>query len=94
MDNVRAQSGATLASELPGYAVLLERYLSSTGGVFEEHGQSGDDIARLIVEIAGSPQPHLRYVTSDFARAMVEQKFVDPSGDSVVELFAARLESP
>ena len=48
-------------------------------------------MAKLIVAIAAEPRPHLRYATSDFALGLIRQKYVDPSGDSVLELFGSRL---
>ncbi len=91
VDSARARSGATLSSDVPGYAELLSRYAAAVQGVFAEHGQTPDDVGRLIVEIARSPSPHLRYPTSPYARGLVARKYVDPSGDSIVELFASRL---
>jgi hypothetical protein len=47
-------------------------------------GQTGDDVARTILEAATEDAPHLRYQTSEFARAAVAQVRVDPTGDSIV----------
>ena len=73
------------------YAALIANYMGAMGDVFATYGQTGDDIARIIVEIAGADQPDFRNVTSDFARTMVKPKVVDFSGNNVVDAFAARL---
>lgn len=91
--STRAASVPVLTTHIEGYAPLIAAYAKSIGNVFEEHGQSGDDIAKVIVEIANTETPHLRYATSDYAKAFVGQKYVDPTGDSIVEVFAARLKS-
>jgi NAD(P)-dependent dehydrogenase (short-subunit alcohol dehydrogenase family) len=54
-------------------------------------GQTGDDVARVILEAATAEKPHFRYVTSEFVRGLAAQKYVDPTGDSVVAIFGARL---
>lgn len=87
----RERSQANLASDVPGYAELIAAYAASTQNVFAEHGQTGDEVGRILVEVLESPEPHLRYVTSDFAREMVQRKYVDPTGDSILEIFGSRL---
>jgi hypothetical protein len=91
VSNTRALSAELLSSPAPGYEKLIVNYAAATGNVFAEHGQTGDDIAALIGEILSSDAPHLRYLTSDFARETVAPKFADPTGDAVVERFAERL---
>ena len=54
-------------------------------------GQTGDDVARTIIEAATADVPHLRYQTSDFARAVVAQVRVDPTGDSIVAQMSAQI---
>lgn len=88
--NVRAAL-ATDAGFAPPYDAMLAAYTGASSQVFAKFGQSGDDIAQIIVEVAQAKAPHLRYVTSDFARQVVKPKVVDYSGDSVVEAFAARM---
>ena len=91
--STRAASVPVLTSNIEGYAPLIAAYSQSIGNVFEEHGQSGDDIALVIAEIANDKNPHLRYATSDYAKAFVGQKYTDITGDSIVEVFSARLKS-
>lgn len=92
VSSTRAASAPVLTSDIEGYAPLIAAYSQSIGNVFEEHGQSGDDVAEVICEIARSDSPHLRYPTSDYARAFVAQKYTDPTGDSIVKVFSERLQ--
>ena len=89
--SVRATSAAVLASLQEPYATLAQRYMGSTGDVFATYGQTGDDIARIIAALATSASPDFRTITSDFAKAMVSSKVVDPTGNSVIKIFAERL---
>ena len=45
----------------------------------------------MIVEVATTATPHLRYQTSDMVRAIAGRKYVDTTGDSVLALTGARL---
>jgi NAD(P)-dependent dehydrogenase (short-subunit alcohol dehydrogenase family) len=92
--SVRASSAAALAGMQEPYATLAGNYLAATGDVFATYGQTGDDIARIIVEVAADDRPDLRYVTSPFARGVVAPKAADPTGNAVVDAFAARLAGP
>ena len=88
--NVRATSQGSLAAA-PPYDRLIQAYMGSSAGVFSQFGQTGQDIADIILGAAEAEKPHLRYVTSDFAKQMVSPKVVDLTGDNVVDAFAARL---
>jgi NAD(P)-dependent dehydrogenase (short-subunit alcohol dehydrogenase family) len=74
-----------MAGELGPYRPLFEAYMSRSTGVFAT-AQTGDDVARVIVEAATAAQPHLRYLTSDTVRGMARHKYVDVTGDSVLAL--------
>lgn len=89
--NVRSTSNKILANLTPPYDRLLGSYMAASTDVFAKFGQSGEDIAAIIVSAASEAAPHLRYVTSDFARGIVAPKVVDYTGDNVVNAFAARL---
>ncbi len=89
--NVRAASAGTAAVLLPPYDRMFNAYIGASAGVFAQYGQTGDDIARIILAAAQAETPHFRYITSDFARMVVKPKVADMTGDSVVEAFAARL---
>jgi NAD(P)-dependent dehydrogenase (short-subunit alcohol dehydrogenase family) len=92
--NVRATSGAAAGGLPAPYDAMLKAYMGASGDVFAQYGQTGEDIAGVIVGAATDANPHLRYVTSEFARQVVKPKVVDMTGDSVVEAFAARLAAP
>ncbi len=89
--SVRATSQASIAAMTEPYGTLAGRYMGSTGDVFATYGQTGDDIARIIAALATSDSPDFRTITSDFAKAMVASKVVDPTGNSVTKIFADRL---
>jgi NAD(P)-dependent dehydrogenase (short-subunit alcohol dehydrogenase family) len=91
VDNVRAASSKILPDLAPPYDRLVAAYMGASGDVFATHGQTGDDIARIILDIARAEKPDFRNITSDFARMVVAPKVVDPTGNSVVDAFAARL---
>jgi NAD(P)-dependent dehydrogenase (short-subunit alcohol dehydrogenase family) len=73
------------------YSTMRESYLSATSQVFATIGQSGADVGRVIVEVATTAAPHLRYQTSDLIRGLVGRKYVDPTGDSILAMTGARL---
>ena len=89
--SVRATSQASLAAMSEPYGTLAQRYMGSTGDVFATYGQTGADIADIIAALAAADSPDFRTITSDFAKQMVASKVVDPTGNSVIKIFAERL---
>lgn len=89
--SVRSSSAQAIAGMNEPYAGMVASYMGATGNVFATFGQTGDDIARIIVDLAGQDNPQFRTITSDFAKAMVKPKVVDETGNNVIDLFAARL---
>jgi len=89
--SVMRSSPVATATTKDAYSDLIARYRASTSTAFATLGQTGDDVARVILEAATAENPHFRYATSDFVRGLAAQKYVDPTGDSVVALFGARL---
>jgi NAD(P)-dependent dehydrogenase (short-subunit alcohol dehydrogenase family) len=77
--------------EIADYAPLLGAYLSGSRQTFATAGQTGDDIATVILEAAMAESPHLRYLTSDMIRGIATRKYVDTTGDSIVAMTGARL---
>jgi NAD(P)-dependent dehydrogenase (short-subunit alcohol dehydrogenase family) len=73
------------------YGRLLTNYIRGSRQNFATLGQTGDDIAAVIVEAATAESPHLRYLTSDAMRAIVAKKYVDLTSDSIVTLTGSRL---
>jgi len=72
------------------YQPLLNAYMAGSKEAFAI-AQTGDDIARVIVEAATVESPHLRYLTSDLMRGLASRKYTDVTGDSLLALFGARL---
>lgn len=73
------------------YGPMMETYFGATQQAFASSGQSGDDVGKVILEAATADVPHLRYTTSDLSQALAARKYVDPTGDSIVEMTGARL---
>lgn len=91
VNTVRAVSAGTIAGMTAPYDRFAQNYMGSTGDVFATYGQSGDDIARIIAHLATTASPDFRTITSDFAKAMVAAKVVDPTGNSIPPIFTSRL---
>ncbi len=89
--SVRSSSASSIAGMSEPYAGMIANYMGATGNVFATYGQTGDDVAGIIVDLAGQDSPQFRTITSDFAKAMVKPKVVDETGNNVIDLFAARL---
>ena len=86
-----ARATSDLGAFTAPYDAIVAKYMGATGNVFATYGQTGADIGDIILNAATTPEPDFRYITSDFARQIVAPKVVDPSGNNVVEAFAARL---
>ena len=93
--NTEFVNSAQAASDISGfkapYGEIVARYMGSAGNVFAQFGQTGDDIAAVILEAATAESPNFRYITSAFANQIVAPKVVDPTGNNVIEVFASRL---
>lgn len=89
--SVRSSSAESVGGMGAPYDRLVANYMAASGNVFATYGQTGDDIARIITDVATVATPNFRNITSDFAKATVKPKVVDESGNSVVDAFAARL---
>jgi len=81
------------AKDIDDYAPLLSTYLATSRQRFATAGQTGDDIAQVIVEAATASSPHLRYQTSDMIRGVVARKYADLDGDAIVAMTGAPLAS-
>lgn len=90
--SVRASSQKSIAAMSEPYGTLAQRYIGASGDVFATYGQTGDDIAKIIAALATVEKPDFRTITSDFAMATVASKVVDRTGNSVIEIFAKRLQ--
>ena len=76
---------------IAAYDGMRNAYLAGAAQAFQAIGQTGADVAQVIVQAACAENPHLRYTTSDIVRSIAARKLVDVTGDSVVALSGARL---
>ncbi|XP_071830660.1 retinol dehydrogenase 8-like isoform X2 [Apostichopus japonicus] len=53
--------------------------------VIGSESQSPEDITRLLLEVAATEKPHLRYATSEAMKKLMSGKYVDVTGDGVVD---------
>jgi len=91
VNSTRSLSADLLREGAPGYEALIGHYAASTTEVFAQHGQTGEEIAAIIVEALTSDAPQFRYVTSPFAEGFAKQKYVDTTGNTIIEIFQSRL---
>ena len=91
VNSVRSSSTAITEGLAAPYDRMLASYMGASADVFAKYGQTGDDIAQIILAVTQSDRPNFRNITSDFAKMIVKPKVVDMTGDSIVEIFAARL---
>lgn len=89
---VREKLSRTQAASTDGaYEAMRASYLGASSQVFATFGQTGADVAAIIVKAATDDPPHLRYVTSDMVRGIVSRKYVDPDGDTIIAMTGSRL---
>lgn len=89
--SAQSASRDSIARMASPYDRFAGNYMKSLGDVFAKMGQTGDDIARIIAALATAESPDFRTITSDYAKAMVASKVVDPTGNSIPPIFTARL---
>ncbi len=66
------------------YRIPLEAYLRVVNASFGQAGQTGDDIAGVILEAATAETPHFRYQTSEMVQSRLAMKFADTTGDNLM----------
>jgi len=88
---VQATRTETAPALQAAYGPMTEAYIAATQQTFATLGQSPTEVGRVIVEVATTEKPHFRYTTSEMILGLVSRKYVDPTGDSIVALFASRL---
>jgi NAD(P)-dependent dehydrogenase (short-subunit alcohol dehydrogenase family) len=87
--NVWAIREPTPGGSLDVYDAMLKQYLAGTEARFASIGQTGDDVAQVILNAATAEAPHFRYSTSDTMRGLIKSKLVDPTGDAAIATYAA-----
>jgi NAD(P)-dependent dehydrogenase (short-subunit alcohol dehydrogenase family) len=70
--------GLGSTGDMGAYRPLFDAYLSQAQAFYGQW-QTGDDVARIVVEAAKAEQPHLRYLTSEKVRELVSRKYADPT---------------
>ena len=88
--SVRSKAAAT-QNALDAYAGLRNAYLASTTQAFASIGQTGADIGKVVVDAATRATPPFRIPTSEVIAGLIQRKYVDSSGDSVLALTGSRL---
>ena len=56
------------ACRAPPYDEIVQKYMGASTNVFAQYGQTGADIAEVILAAATAETPDFRYITSDFAK--------------------------
>ena len=92
VENVGGKAeGGNVSQNDDAYAQLMNAYLEGVRDRFSSRGQTGDDVAEVIVTAAQAEHPHFRYQTSEFVQGLVGSKFADPTGDGQIGLFTKTL---
>ena len=73
------------------YDPMLAAYIGGSQERFATMGQTPDEVAQVIIEVATTERPHFRYTTSEMMRGFATQKYVDTTGDNLVAFFSERL---
>lgn len=87
--NLRDSLDKRLASTDDPYAPLFQAYIQAVSTRYEAVGQSGDDVAQVILEAATAETPQLRYPTSELVKTIASKKYTDPTGNVVLALSGA-----
>lgn len=88
-----ANVGRSEAENAGPYDSMLAAYMGGMDAVYAA-GQTAEQVAEVIVQVANEPQPQLRYQTSAGIRELTGRKYVDPTGESVLAITGARLKRP
>ena len=74
------------------YMPMVQAYMGGSQERFATIGQTPDQVAQVIVTASTMEKQHFRYPTSDIMQGFIGQKFVDPTGDRLVDYFEAQLQ--
>ncbi|OLV17167.1 SDR family oxidoreductase [Deinococcus marmoris] len=85
--------GRSEAENAGPYDSMLAAYMGGMDAVYAA-GQTAEQVAEVIVQVANESQPQLRYQTSAGIRELTARKYVDPTGESVLAITGARLKRP
>ena len=87
-------NSADVLGGVPGYDELVANYAKATGDNFATNGQTGTDIAKVILKALTDPDPRLRYLTSEYIEGVAKVKYADTTGRDLLALTRSRLRSP
>ncbi|KAJ8018013.1 Retinol dehydrogenase 8 [Holothuria leucospilota] len=88
--NVKANAMGKFAGGIgneadPATQKLAENMSMKMQGVLAKESQTPEEITKLLLEVVSSEKPHLRYSTSEHISAFYKGKYVDITGDGVIE---------
>lgn len=89
--NVESCSQHTLAIMTPPYDGMVQKYHALAEQSFSAMGQSPQEVARIVVDLACADDPDFRVVTAPLVSAAFAAKAGDPAGNAVVRNFASLL---
>jgi NAD(P)-dependent dehydrogenase (short-subunit alcohol dehydrogenase family) len=89
--NAHGQTGDVRADD--PYAAELGRLNATMAGMLDA-GEAPEVIGGLVAKIAREPTPHFRYQSSDTASMVAAGKWVDPTGDTLIDFTSALLSTP
>jgi hypothetical protein len=69
---------------------LISKVIQAFQKIRVERGQTGDDIAKCILKAIEDEKPHLHYITSKAYEEVMKKKYVDITGDSVIQASTQR----
>lgn len=80
-----AAAHATLPAKLnefPGYVTFTNQLQRTLTSATKDYGQPPQQVANLVLSTAKTPQPNLRYQTSEEATELAVNTLVDPTGNT------------
>ena len=69
---------------------LINKVMQAFQKSMSQNGQTGDDVAKCVLKAMEDEKPHLHYITSKVYEEVAKNKYVDITGDSVVQASTQR----
>ena len=73
---------------------LINKVVVAFQKTSDQRSQTGDDVAKCILKAMEDEKPHLHYITSEVYEQAMKNKYVDITGDSVVQMSTQRFFPP
>lgn len=86
--NAEVASAAFMAGLEPPYDRMARNYLALSGQSFAAQGQTADELAEIVVNVAEAAEPPFRTLTGEGTKAMAAAKCADLTSSRLVENFA------